>query len=131
MKLSLLVVEVTILLSNIDDINQKVIKIKPIKTVHEQQPSHEEDERDKLKHEIAFYQKELDNLKAKLDKELQETTSMIEHEKEMWEQEKQVLAEQAKEEGYNNGFVVGKQEGRAEFEQLIAKVNTLRLSINC
>ena len=110
--------------------NERLIGIRPIKSInieetYESRPISFEDEKETLEKEILILRENLTNLKQEKENMLQSTKEEIKLAKEQWEQEKQLLAKQGYQEGYQLGVAEGKMAAEKQYEQLINEMNEL------
>jgi flagellar assembly protein FliH len=123
------VVEETISLFSSEPQSKRVIQLKPI---HRPIPKKEESMDDTLIHskleQLEEAKQELELIKQQQVKVLEETEKQIEQQRDNWEQEKLVLIEQAKQEGYQAGFEEGKAESLIQFTGLIEQANSIILA---
>lgn len=124
----------TILLSNVhspnaDNVQEKLIKIKPIaylkKDISHLNNREMFDDQHTVERELQIASETLQNLKAQQSHLINETKAKIKQEKANWETEKQYLIEQAKEEGYQAGFDHGKEKSMNEYAHLLEKANAI------
>lgn len=113
-----------------DHIKEKRIEIKPIEYIQQQfQKSNEtaspEEQYDMITQNVEKQRTELKMLKQQKEDMLDSAKKEIKQEKESWDTEKQLLIEQAHKEGYEAGFLVGKQESIAQYEDLLTKANNI------
>lgn len=123
---------VTILLSKHHsqnyDTQTKVIHVKPIKIKTKQETSTNNSSFEKtevLQNEIHTYEKKLSKLKEHKEILLKEIKDKIKQEKENWKDEKKTLIKQAHEQGYHDGFELGKQESLQKHQILIDEANEI------
>lgn len=125
--------EETILLSNSNQpyVNEKVIKIKKIELSPKNQIGNSgtpDTDIKEIQKDLEQVQNELNDLLKEKESLIQETKDTINHEKNNWEIEKQQWIEEAKEQGHNEGFKVGKKESLQSYQQLLDKANSLTAS---
>ncbi|WP_284139949.1 MULTISPECIES: flagellar assembly protein FliH [unclassified Virgibacillus] len=108
---------------------ERVIKIKSIQVESPPQVSTTNDslliEKKHLLASIKDSEEKLQSIQKEQERLLQETTSRINEAKENWKNERNELMEAAKEEGYQAGFELGKQESLTQYQQLIEQANTI------
>ena len=129
--------EETILLSNHNESfssNKKIIQIKPPEYFLEKQSAsnqtidHNLSPKEQLSHvegKIEFAEQELERLKAEQNELLTKTHEEITKERNNWEQEKEQLIEVTKKEGYEEGVVLGKEEGKSQYKTLLHQANSI------
>lgn len=120
--------EVTILLSNPSSENKKVISIKKITDIFNQEAERDQfvetDEMtlqlkvDQLRHEIK-------TLQIEKEKVLQDLQNAIEEEKQLWEEQKEQEREEAQEVGYKVGYDAGYEEVFKKYESLLTEANDI------
>lgn len=117
--------------NNLHDVyeNQaKVIQIKPIELIKRTEvDSKQPTDHDKvsLQKELQSYKEEISQLKKQREQLLQDIKHEIALEKENWENEKEELIKQAHDQGYKDGFNLGKEEGLNQYNDLINDANEL------
>ncbi|WP_368655191.1 flagellar assembly protein FliH [Ornithinibacillus sp. 4-3] len=120
-------VEVTTLLSStppyIDE--KKKIKIKPIHQLQKVQNSETEVKSGSLKDTYEEQLKRLEQIKQEQADLLEKTNLDIEKQRSKWEAERSSLVEQAKQEGYSQGFDAGEKKGLAQYEALLDQANQI------
>lgn len=129
MRLSSPVAEVTISLSKIikrNDLPRREIKIKPVpvKSVQTSKENEEQTLQNTLT-KIEQAKLELQQLEAKKNNLLQQVENEIEQKKAAWEQEKDVLIKQAKEEGFQAGYEDGKRASFEQYKSLLDEANRI------
>ncbi|MED1741818.1 flagellar assembly protein FliH [Bacillus swezeyi] len=70
-------------------------------------------------------QQEAGKIYEKANAELEQSRRQIEEEKSSWETEREALIEQAKKEGFEAGFELGKNEARKTYESYLEDANTI------
>lgn len=108
--------------------NQKLIKIKPIRSIQhtiEDEPIDSNKELETIQDEIESMQQELLDLAQKKEVLLEQTKRAIEQEKNNWAETKHQLIESAKQEGYQTGFFQGEQAGKAAYEEKLNQANLI------
>src|SRR5690625_1904896 len=110
--------------------DERLIGIRTIETINveetnENQPMSFEDEKEMLDKEIQMLRANVTSLKQEKENMLQSAKEEIKLEKEQWEQEKQLLAKQGYQEGYELGVAEGKMAAEKQYEQLIQEMNEL------
>lgn len=114
---------------NIRNSKEKVIKIRPIKQVAEFIPYSNSSVLDEAKRNIDQELKEaymqLEQVKSDQNALLKEVQDKIEREKESWLKEEQNLIKKARDEGYQDGFQSGKQEGLEQYKDLLDQAKTI------
>ncbi|GAB4072511.1 flagellar assembly protein FliH [Barrientosiimonas marina] len=73
--------------------------------------------------EIKQAQEELERLKVRQTEVIDQTNAEIEAAQTAWKEEKQTYIEQARQEGYTDGFNQGLQRGQDDYQQLISNAN--------
>lgn len=108
-------------------LEKKVIQIKPVDYFKKQQELEESppNEIDIHREEIESTKKELKQLQSEKERLLQSVQEEIETEKHNWQKEKEHWIEQAKQEGYNAGFALGKEDGYSQYKALIDQANSI------
>ncbi|WP_196493848.1 flagellar assembly protein FliH [Ornithinibacillus caprae] len=110
------------------DSQKRLIQIRQIQVKKEQQEQLEATVENTVVEEektLQAIRNEVEELLIQKDTIIQETKEEVEQEKINWEQEKQQYIELAKQEGYQAGFNLGKDEGLAEYQGLIAQANSI------
>ncbi|MGM8211755.1 flagellar assembly protein FliH [Virgibacillus sp. W0430] len=108
--------------------NKKVIKIKPIQAIIQQEETQvmdDDQERRTVEHQLKKMKEELRHVQEKKEIMVQEITTEIELEKQKWSTEKAELVKQAQKEGFQAGFEQGKLECISKYEEQIEKANAL------
>lgn len=118
----------TILLSrqsanNSQSMEEKVIKIKPITTLKDNTSF--PNETVIAQKRIEDVRTELKTLESQKNEILQKASEDIQKQKESWEVEKQKLEEEARQIGYEQGFLKGKQESTEKYHDLIEEANKI------
>ncbi|MBP2077656.1 flagellar assembly protein FliH [Oceanobacillus polygoni] len=109
-------------------LNQKLIKIKPIRSIQhaiEDDPVDTNNEIETVQHEIEQMQQELQHLAQQKEALLEQTNLAIEEAKKDWEETKQQLIDSAKQEGYQAGFLQGEHAGKAAYEEKLNQANLI------
>ena len=118
-------VEETISLSNTEPSLKKVIQLKQIqKPIVEEPVSYEAKIQLELS-KVKEAKKELEAVKKERKNIIADTESQIQLAKEKWEEEKLLLMEQVKQEGFQVGFEQGKNESLEQYSQLINEANLI------
>jgi flagellar assembly protein FliH len=118
-------------LYNIRANEKKTIKIKQVDKFKRQEPELKEDiisAKQSIEIELSKAKKELEQLNKEKEDQILSIKAAIEKEKESWEEEKKKLMAQAKKEGYEAGFINGREESTKEFSSLIEQANTITAS---
>lgn len=128
-KLLLLEVEVTISLSNLpSDEKKKVISIKKISEIFEEQPEEEdfiEADEMTLQLKVDQLQNEIKSLELQKEKTLEEIQTAIEQERDAWELQKEQEREEAQDVGYKVGYDAGYEKVFEQHEQLLNDANDI------
>lgn len=114
--------------NNQTTLDKRVIQIKPLDYFKQQQEKETGTPQDELANQkdmIASTKQELDQLKQEKEQLLQSVQQEIETEKNNWQTEKEQWIEQAKEEGFNKGIQLGKEEGYSQYQSLIEQANAI------
>ncbi|WP_042223771.1 flagellar assembly protein FliH [Oceanobacillus manasiensis] len=101
----------------------RLIKIKPVRTSNDVEKGL--DTEAQVQAELQVAQESLVEIKEKTTKMLEETHKEIEQARLSWEDEKKFLIEQASNDGYQDGFNKGKEEGWLAYEAKLDEVNQL------
>ncbi|CDO02235.1 flagellar assembly protein H [Oceanobacillus picturae] len=101
----------------------KVIKIKPVITRNDVAAGVETEEQ--VQAELRKAQQTFEEVKENTAKMLQQTHDKIEQAKLNWEEEKKKLVEQAKRDGYQDGFNSGRDEGLLVYQTKLDELNQL------
>ncbi|MFC2950110.1 flagellar assembly protein FliH [Virgibacillus sediminis] len=106
---------------------KKVIKLKPINTWAEQSVTDEEHSQELggLEKKLQEARSELDNLLKKKEEIIRSVRAEIEMDRESWKTEKKQWTEQAKEEGFQSGFLDGKEAGFKQYQAMIDQINSM------
>lgn len=121
-------VEETISLSSIQHETKKIIQLKPIKKLLIEQNLDFESELQMDLQRIQEAKDELNSIYKQKEKLILETENKIEQAKKEWVEERNLLVEQAKEEGFQAGFEQGRLESLEQFNQLIEQANSIILA---
>ncbi|WP_170848122.1 flagellar assembly protein FliH [Lentibacillus halodurans] len=107
------------------NVKSKKISIRPIDVNPHESESDKEEEymQQHIQSEINQAYEELQQIKKEKRSLLSQTNAEIETLKADWETKKQQYIEQAKQEGYAEGFEQGKADGLQQYKQLIADAN--------
>lgn len=108
-------------------------KVIQIKSIQPNKIEHEningslslEDEKITIEKELQNIEAELVRLKEEKEKLLQATRQKIINEKENWIKEKELLIKEGYQEGYDLGFIEGKQASEEKYNKLITQINDL------
>ncbi|SHF51532.1 flagellar assembly protein FliH [Ornithinibacillus halophilus] len=116
-------------MSNSQFSNGKLIRIKPITIKNDTDIQSTnldlEQEEQRIRNQLVKAKEELVKLKEEKETVLQETTDEVEKLKLAWEEEKVHLQETVKQEAYQEGLKLGKEEGLHQYTEHIEKVNAL------
>ncbi|MFB4167498.1 flagellar assembly protein FliH [Virgibacillus sp. JSM 102003] len=107
---------------------EKLIKVRPIEVKSQdnaQTSLSTEAEQKNIQSEISQAHERLQQIKEQQDSLLQQTKAEIEEAKENWKTEKEAYIKQAQEEGFKKGFELGQQEGKGQYEELLANANKI------
>ncbi|RYG73874.1 flagellar assembly protein FliH [Lentibacillus lipolyticus] len=107
---------------------KKQIKLRPVKASNDDDSNlhHEKEaEHQRIQDDLVQAQNELERIRKQQAEMVEKTNAEIEAAKANWETEKQQWIEQAKEEGYADGFEKGKWAGLDQYKQLIAQANDI------
>lgn len=119
---------VTILLYRPHMNEKKTIGIKQIDKLKKNLPT-EKDEifsaKQLAEEELSKAKKELEQINEEKEAQISSIKAEIDKEKENWEEEKKKLIEAAEKEGYEAGFLRGKEESNEAFVSLIEQANTI------
>ena len=118
--------EEMISLSN--SVHKRVIQIKTAEFFAEKQLNTDasaEETLDGLMEKIADAKAKLEEIKQEQYRIIEEGKARIIEEKQQWQEEKIRLVEEAKKEGYQAGFQLGKEESRKEYERLLTQANEI------
>ena len=112
-----------ILLSN----QSKVIGIKPLRFAHENTGQDQEQEETiiDIQKQQAQAEEELKQTRDKADQLLADAKNRIETEQEQWKEEKAKWIEEAKQQGYQDGFQLGKEESVTEYKTLLDQASSI------
>lgn len=122
----LLEAEVTISLSNPSTENKKVISIKKLSEIFEQEAQPEQFvEADEMTLQLKIDQlnQEIKNLQLQKEKVLQDLQIAIQDEKQLWEQQKEQEKQEAQEVGYKVGYDAGYEDALEKYESLLTEAN--------
>ncbi|WP_188454390.1 flagellar assembly protein FliH [Virgibacillus oceani] len=113
--------------NNPGSLKRKQIKIRPIQLEKQKDATEDslEEEYASINDKLQLAKKDLQQLEQEKEKMLADTKAVINDEKKNWQDEKQLLTEQAQEKGYNDGFATGKQESLENYQQLIDRANAI------
>ncbi|SDJ01903.1 flagellar assembly protein FliH [Salimicrobium halophilum] len=108
--------------------SKRLIPIRDLSPKEEPKETNEEVVLEQEKEKIASKKEEAESLLVKRKEEaealIRQAREEIEAEKEAWEEEKRIIAEQARMEGRQEGFMEGQKEGKDEYASLIDQANT-------
>jgi flagellar assembly protein FliH len=135
-KLSLLVVEETILLSNIiksysSEINEQSNRLITLKTLNRPQKTPELNEQEQQAlNEVASSlideaKNQADKIMKQAEQEYQHHKDSLLNERSMWVEEKQRLIEEARKEGFEAGYIHGQKAGLDEYNEAILLANEI------
>lgn len=121
----LLEAEVTILLSNLSSGNKKVISIKKISEIFEEQPEDEFVEADEVTLQLKVDQlrNEIKHLESQKEKTLEDLQQAIEQEKKLWQEQKEQEKQEAHDVGYKVGYDAGYEKVFEEHDALLTEAN--------
>lgn len=128
MKLLSPVAEVTILLYKSHINEKKMIGIRRINVMKHDQPASKTEmdtARSQILDELKHAGKELAQIKEEKETLLASLKAEIDKEKKNWEEEKKKWIEAAEKEGYESGFLQGKEESIDQYSNLIEQANSL------
>lgn len=106
----------------------RVIQIKPIKKDVKRRKNPKQSSKENktiLANQIQAYEDELLALEKRRDQLLLETENEVVNLRKAWEEEKTKLIKQAHEEGYQDGFTLGKKESLEQYNELINHANEI------
>ncbi|WP_099158096.1 flagellar assembly protein FliH [Virgibacillus ndiopensis] len=111
--------------NNPSNIRKKQIKIRPIQLEKKEVVTENdlEEESTSIMDKLKLAQEELQQIEQEKGKMLADAKAAIDDEKKNWQEEKQMLTKQAHEEGYNDGYEVGKRESLENYQRLLDKAN--------
>ncbi|WP_226034948.1 flagellar assembly protein FliH [Aquibacillus saliphilus] len=120
-------------MSNVLKLNQshqknKIIGIKPIQGNQAQSTLNEEQEYDEDQHlqeQLRDAKSQLENVELRAQEIIESAHKQVEIDKEQWKDEKEKLVQQATESGYNDGYVLGKQESVTKYNTLIDEARSI------
>lgn len=122
----------TILLSNLSNNNKKIISIKKITDIFEQQENAfeniEDDHEVTLQLKIDQLKHEINHLKQQKEKVLGDLRKSINKEKTAWLEQKELEKKQAEEVGYKIGYDAGYEDVFKQYESLINEANQIATS---
>lgn len=128
-KLSLPVVEVTILLSNIHSFeNKKVISIKKLSDIQQEiksEPENNENRKQSLKLEIDQLEQKIAQLHEQKKKILEDLKTTIEKERNNWKKEKEEERKEAQRVGYKVGYDAGYEEVFEKHQEQLNEANRI------
>lgn len=128
MKSLLLEAGVTISLSNPSTNNKKVISIKKLAEIFEQETEPEqfvEADEMTLQLKIDQLKQEINNLQLQKEKVLEDLQLAIKAEKEQWEEQKEIERQEAQEVGYKVGYDAGYEDVLEKHESLLTEANDI------
>ncbi len=111
-----------------NSVHKRVIQIKTAEFFAEKQLNTDasaEETLDGLMEKIADAKAKLEEIKQEQYRIIEEGKARIIEEKQQWQEEKIRLVEEAKKEGYQAGFQLGKEESRKEYERLLTQANEI------
>ncbi|MFC4557115.1 flagellar assembly protein FliH [Virgibacillus kekensis] len=109
-----------------DQAKEKVIKIRKIHSnTPESRDTALEDEQSNLQSKVEATYRELEEIKTQQQNLIEATNNEVAAAKESWKQEKVKLVQQAHQEGYDNGFSLGKEESIEQYRGLLEKANRI------
>ncbi|GGM21360.1 putative flagellar assembly protein FliH [Paraliobacillus quinghaiensis] len=105
----------------------KVIGIKQLKFANENTGVDQEDQEtlENIQKQQVQAEEELKLTRDKVDQLLADTKKRIETEQEQWKEEKARWVEEAKQQGYQDGFQLGKQESITEYKKLLEQARKI------
>ena len=99
---------------------KKVISIRMLEATNQQDVpqvfTHTEDERRRILDDAAL---EADRIVSRAMEEAEQTRQQIQREKQDWEQQKALLADESRQMGFEQGYQEGKKQGYADYHQTI------------
>ncbi|GAB3793956.1 flagellar assembly protein FliH [Virgibacillus kimchii] len=107
---------------------KKTIGIKQVNIIKKSKSAQRDEiaaEKDRAWQELGQAKDELEQVKKEQETLLLNTKRAIEQEKENWKEEKKNLRKAARQEGYQTGYIQGKEESLREFSSLIDQANSL------
>jgi flagellar assembly protein FliH len=107
---------------------KKTIRIKQVDKLKKQQPTEKEEifsAKRQAERELIKSKEELKQINKEKETQIANTKKVINKEKEDWQEEKKKLMAQAEKEGYEAGFLQGKEKSMKEFSTLIEQANNI------
>lgn len=105
---------------------KRIIQLKPVDLfVEKNSEDIKNTTKEQITEEIKQLELQLDALKTEQSKLLEVTKIEIEKEKANWKNEKENLINEAKEKGYEDGFLSGKQESLNQYRHLLEEANQI------
>lgn len=117
-------------MSDTQPVNKRLIQLKP---VYQPKADYEENDENQLQQDLNRIQEakeELELVKNQQETLLKETENQIKVAKDNWIQERNQLVEEAKEEGFREGFSKGRDESLEQYKHLIEQANTIIAASN-
>lgn len=106
---------------------KKQIRIKTIEPVQEEKESISQTINDNqtVQNELLHARNELEEILKEKHSLIQQTKEKVIQEKSNWETEKNQWIDEAKEQGFNEGFSLGKEESLSKYQQFLDEANVL------
>jgi len=107
---------------------KKTIEIKQIDNLKQHEPADKADifsAKEQAERELDKLKEELKQINTEKEAEISRTKEIIAEEKENWQKDKEALITEAKKEGYEAGFLQGKEESMEKYSSFIDQANTI------
>ncbi|WP_175559215.1 flagellar assembly protein FliH [Sediminibacillus albus] len=106
--------------------NRKIIGLKPVvKKVESIPVSTPEDELQNVEQQLEIAKEKLARVKQEAEQTVQQANEQAEKQKSDWLKEKERLYEEVKQQGYQAGFEMGKQEGIMQYEGMLNEAKAI------